>query len=66
MRKNHNEHILKPALKLSTVLFIDCQMVIAEDDETLRRLIKILKGYNLTISTNQTKVMPSKGKHSVR
>jgi hypothetical protein len=35
--KNDNESILKPTLKLSTVLFIDGQMIIAEDNETLQK-----------------------------
>jgi hypothetical protein len=34
-------------------------------NETSHRLIKIVKGYNLTISTEKTKVVPLKGKQPV-
>jgi predicted DNA-binding protein (UPF0278 family) len=69
-QKDFQHNILKPKLKLNTVLFTDDQVIIAENEENLQKamhkLIKIIKEYNLTISTKKTKVMAFTGKHTVR
>jgi hypothetical protein len=68
--QNLNQNILKPTLKRNKVLFADDQMIVAGKEENLQkagyRLIKIIKEYNLTITTNKTAVMSFKGKHPAR
>jgi hypothetical protein len=69
-KKDFQHNILKQKLKLNTVLFIDDQVIIAENEENLQKamhkLIKIIKEYNLTISTRKTKLIAFTGKHPVR
>jgi hypothetical protein len=69
-QKVFQHNILKPKLKLNTVLFADDQVIIAENEDNLRnatrKLIKIIKEYNLTISTKKAKGMAFTGKHPVR
>jgi hypothetical protein len=69
-QKDFQHNILKPKLKLNTILFADDQVIIAENEENSQnathKLIKIIKEYNLTISTKKTKVMAFTGKHPVR
>jgi hypothetical protein len=52
-QKNFQHNILKPKLKLNTVLFPDDQVITAENEENLQKathkLIKIINEYNLTI-----------------
>jgi hypothetical protein len=56
-QKDFKHNIRKPKLKLDTVLFADDQVIIAENEENLQKathkLIKIIKGYNLSISTKK-------------
>jgi hypothetical protein len=69
-QKDFQHNILKPKLKLNTVLFTDDQVITAENKENLQKathkLIKINKEYNLTTPTKKTKVMAFTGKHPVR
>jgi hypothetical protein len=69
-QKDFQHNILKPKLILNIVLFADDQVIIADNEENLQKathkLIKIIKEYNLTISTKKTKVMAFTGKHPVR
>jgi hypothetical protein len=59
-QKDFQHNILKPKLKLNTVLFAGDQVIITENEENLQKathkLIKIIKGYNLTISIKKAKV----------
>jgi hypothetical protein len=58
-QKDFKHNILKPKLKLNTVLLADDQVIIAENEDNLQKathkLIKIIKEYNLTISTKKIK-----------
>jgi hypothetical protein len=59
-----------PPLKLNRVLFPNDQAIIVGNEENLQkavyRLIKIIKEYNLTISTKKTKEITFKGERPLR
>ena len=62
--------MLTSNLHINTLLFADDQVIIQDTEDKLQKSVYILhqlsKDYNLKISTNKTKIMALKGKHSVR
>ena len=56
-------------LYFNTLLFADDQVIIQDSEDKLQKFAYILnqmsKDYNLKISTDKTKIMAFKGKHSV-
>lgn len=66
----HYTHDLNRQKYLMTILFADDQALIASDEDTLQRatydLNRMTKKYNLSISTEKTKVMAFSGNETVR
>jgi hypothetical protein len=62
--------MLNRNLYLNTLLFADDQEIIQDSEDKLQKFVYIInqmsKDYNLKISTDKTKVMAFKGKHSMR
>ena len=61
--------LLKRNLYLNTLLFPDDQVVIQDSEDKLQKSVCMLnqmrKDYNLKISTDKTKIMAFKGKHTL-